>query len=141
MRPPSRNPAFLLEPALEAGRDFFNARVGSALDPALPARLPVQFHRAANDETHRVAGRNGDGSRRRRPRTLATAGLRSAAAEFAQSLWRHLEAFDRRLQLRRAGTESNREPFNRAAWVDGQQIAPRSEERRVGKECRSRWSP
>src|SRR5256886_13391441 len=27
------------------------------------------------------------------------------------------------------------------AWLNGQQLMNRSEERRVGKECRSRWSP
>ena len=28
-----------------------------------------------------------------------------------------------------------------AHWLYGLDIRPRSEERRVGKECRSRWSP
>ena len=37
------------------------------------------------------------------------------------------------------------ENMNFAKWVKGQELliisTPRSEERRVGKECRSRWSP
>ena len=34
-------------------------------------------------------------------------------------------------------------PLGGAVLLDGQELAriPRSEERRVGKECRSRWSP
>ena len=33
-------------------------------------------------------------------------------------------------------------PFVEVAWFDrGQEVQDRSEERRVGKECRSRWSP
>ena len=33
------------------------------------------------------------------------------------------------------------EDFNRAVKYKAAKIAERSEERRVGKECRSRWSP
>src|SRR5260370_23138681 len=48
---------------------------------------------------------------------------------------------------RRAGTGGYHCPRTRAhpepprALARGQAAAPRSEERRVGKECRSRWSP
>src|SRR5256886_17228125 len=38
---------------------------------------------------------------------------------------------------RRQGTDRNRAAVN---WIEAQ-LRSRSEERRVGKECRSRWSP
>ena len=39
--------------------------------------------------------------------------------------------------------EQERDELHRAIWAiaDEQRGAVRSEERRVGKECRSRWSP
>ena len=32
-------------------------------------------------------------------------------------------------------------PFDRRVWQEATTLKERSEERRVGKECRSRWSP
>src|SRR2546422_10801056 len=58
------------------------------------------------------------------------AGLRQCIAEHA--LERHLA--ERAARLRPAQNQ-----FNRARRPG--KLAPRSEERRVGKECRSRWSP
>ena len=39
------------------------------------------------------------------------------------------------------GAELAIKEVNDAGGIDGRKVAPRSEERRVGKECRSRWSP
>ena len=45
--------------------------------------------------------------------------------------------------VERTGVESTilEVQMNKEAWFDGNGYSIRSEERRVGKECRSRWSP
>src|SRR3712207_1904699 len=59
--------------------------------------------------------------------------LTTAAAGIVIQLLGHL-------LLRRVPEEAHRRRFNRALGVVPG-LASRSEERRVGKECRSRWSP
>jgi len=39
------------------------------------------------------------------------------------------------------GTGAFRKRITEMGFVKGRKVTPRSEERRVGKECRSRWSP
>src|SRR5260370_9081666 len=43
--------------------------------------------------------------------------------------------------LQRAAAHKDREPSEEALLPGIEQLIARSEERRVGKECRSRWSP
>src|SRR3712207_9152482 len=90
---------------------------------ALPARL------RPGRRARRAAARGEHGGRRpaqrRRPAAVGAPATAAAAAAPLRRL----------LRRRLAGADAG--PADAAVAVD----EPRSEERRVGKECRSRWSP
>src|SRR3712207_9586463 len=58
-----------------------------------------------------------------------------------------VESFGQQVPLGRPGQPAELAPVyvmlasDEASYVSGARVAVRSEERRVGKECRSRWSP
>src|SRR2546430_17079894 len=93
-----------------------------------------QFH-----QTERLPGPEAPGAGRYSPRSIRTPYAQSARKEFvsnAGNIDRH-----RVLQVLVIFRFDEIAPLNaehRAAAIAG---AERSEERRVGKECRSRWSP
>src|SRR5713101_4227276 len=93
----SIDPSLFLKSLLEHAGDFLGGILGAALNLAFATRLPVHFHPAADDEPRRVRGGNEGGRPQCRPRRLASAGVQCCGSEFAQSLSRHLVAFDRRL--------------------------------------------
>src|SRR5260370_36128950 len=58
-------------------------------------------------------------------------------------LWRYTRTSPRRLRLlgRRSGGLRLLRELRESGRIEDREIGERSEERRVGKECRSRWSP
>jgi hypothetical protein len=90
------DPTLLAESDPELFGHFISSLLGSSVTRAAATRLSVHFHSAANDQTHRIATGNSDDRRQRRAWGFASAGVNRAGSEFAQSLRRHLLAFDRR---------------------------------------------
>src|ERR1035438_5304346 len=75
------------------------------------------------------------------PRTHDQVRVRSALGRYS-ALWNKLTDVQRRLWNARAGEVRSRPRLGKNGHLTGQQLfVKRSEERRVGKECRSRWSP
>ena len=54
---PSVNPPLFLEFGPDLRRDFLRSILGPALNLAAAAEFPIGFHPAADDETHRIGGR------------------------------------------------------------------------------------
>ena len=59
----SRYPSQFLESDFELVGDLLSSSLGSALNLAAAARLPIDFHPAADNETHGIPAGNGDDSR------------------------------------------------------------------------------
>lgn len=118
-----------LDPALSfrRGPNFDRNLVGCSLSCAFNGfrtrGLPVGFRRARNDEAKRIRGCNGDDQRHGPTRHFTASGLDVAGTERLQTLGRHKEAFDHRLQLGAAGTETDRHSLRGAALVDKREIA------------------
>src|SRR2546421_8864714 len=71
------------------------------------------------------------------PISLGVGVLAAVVLALDTFVWRPLGVWSERFRMETTGHEVPRvpSPYERFRWL------PRSEERRVGKECRSRWSP
>src|SRR3712207_7013901 len=87
-------------------------------------------------------------------RDIGVTGVQTCALPISVALWRDASQMSGggRLQVQAQSVGQPRGPFDLAGRCTGQQLdvnvavevmllTQRSEERRVGKECRSRWSP
>src|SRR5690349_24987475 len=72
---------------------------------------------------------------------VQTCALPILAAEHRRDLVEELAAVEHRIRPGPCATQDRRRRFEPSAEVGYDKPLFRSEERRVGKECRSRWSP
>src|SRR2546422_2382685 len=81
-------------------------------------------------------------------RDVAVTGVQTCALPIYRYLEEHYIAEHNRRYARAAAAEADyhrRRPrarqLDEVFWLEEERVVSRSEERRVGKECRSRWSP